>query len=830
MTHFLRLRGPLAADPAAQMFHMFLVAIGIWGIVSLISTLPLAPLRLLRALVGSPVNLAVIAALIVVRLGYYRAASVIYLAGMWAWATLVTPLTSGIRSPMLIVFGTLPVTAAWLLGYGSLLWTAGVCFTTVLVFAVLEMTGMSPRPTITPTPLGILFLALQAMAISTIPVGSVIRRLLATLAERKQIEESLRKSEERFRLATKATNDSIWDIDLKTGIVSWNDTYSTLYGRPPETSDSWQWWIENIHPEDRESTVAGLRSAIAGRSTSWTCEYRFRRLSGEWAYIYDCAYIARDASGNAWRVIGAMQDLTERKSAETALRESEERFRRVFEEGPLGIALVGKDYRFLKVNTALCQMLGYDESDLVQMSFVDMTCPDDVRTDVELTDQLFKREIPNFRVQKRYLKKNGEIIWINLTASMILGGDGEVLYGLGMVEDITEAKRTQEEAILRQKLESVGTLAGGIAHDFNNLLGAVQAQAELASSELIAGSSCEEELKTIRDVAVRGSEIVRQLMIYSGKENADIALVDLSNIVDEMLSLLKVSVTKRAVIEAHLDRDLPPIRASAAQLRQIVLNLITNSSDAIGDRDGTIRVITRRMSVGGESAAASVTTLADGDYAQLEVSDTGRGMSAETQAKVFDPFFTTKSAGRGLGLAVVQGIVRSLGGAIHLTSEPDKGTIFQILLPCAERTVQANSLGCNEEKVAPTQHGTVLIVEDEDPLRQAIVKMLCKTGFEVFEAADGASAIARLRRDADKIDVMLLDLTIPGASHHEIVAEAAKAKPNLGVILTSAYGREMTGGVMSPMQFRFIRKPFQFGDLLSALRNALSERVATATK
>jgi PAS domain S-box-containing protein len=607
------------------------------------------------------------------------------------------------------------------------------------------------------------------MAISTIPVGSVIRRLLATLAERKQIEESLRKSEERFRLATKATNDSIWDIDLKTGIVSWNDTYANLYGRPPESSDSWQWWIENIHPEDRENTVAALRSAIAGRSSTWTCEYRFRRVSGEWAYIYDRAYIARDASGNAWRVIGAMQDLSERKSAEAALRESDDRFRKVFEEGPLGLALVGKDYRFLKVNSTLCQMVGYQEAELVQKSFVDITHPEDVRADVELAERLFKREIPFYHMQKRYVKKDGEIIWINLTGSLVFDRSGEPLYAIAMVEDITEFKRSHEEALFRHKLESMGTLAGGIAHDFNNLLGAVQAQVELASTELVAGSSCEEELKAIREVAVRGSEIVRQLMIYSGTESGDVGLVDLSKIVEEMLSLLKVSVTKRAVIETHLDPDLPAMRASAAQLRQIVLNLITNASDAIGDRDGMIRVITRRVILKGESAAVSFTTLADGDYVQLEVSDTGRGMSAETQAKVFDPFFSTKSAGRGLGLAVVQGIVRSVGGTIHLTSEPDKGTTFQILLPCIESAAPANDPRGNGEKVVkPAQHGTVLVVEDEDPLRQAIVKMLIKTGFDVFEAADGPSAIARLRADADKVDVMLLDLTIPGASYHQV--------------------------------------------------------------
>jgi PAS domain S-box-containing protein len=190
----------------------------------------------------------------------------------------------------------------------------------------------------------------------------------------------------------------------------------------------------------------------------------------------------------------------------------------VFEEGPLGVALVGKGYRFVKVNHALCLMVGYDEAALVQMSFVDLTYPEDVRADVELAERLFKGEIPCYHIQKRYVKKNGESIWINLTASMLHGPDGEPLHGLAMVEDITQIKRTQEAALFRQKLESVGTLVGGIAHDFNNLLGAVQSQAELALEELATGSSCHEELKTIRDVAMRGSEIICQLMIYAGKE------------------------------------------------------------------------------------------------------------------------------------------------------------------------------------------------------------------------------------------------------------------------------------------------------------------------
>ena len=356
-------------------------------------------------------------------------------------------------------------------------------------------------------------------------------------------------------------------------------------------------------------------------------------------------------------VSGAIRDITERKKAEAALRESEERFRRVFEEGPLGLALMGRDYRFVTVNSAFCQMLAYSEAELTQKTFAEITYPDDVRADLELAHRLFEGEIPFYRIQKRYVRKSGEIIWINLTKSIIHGPDGNPLYGLAMVEDITEIKRTQDEALFRQKLESVGTLAGGIAHDFNNLLGAVQAQAELGLSELDAGVPCREELNAIRDVAMRGSEIVRELMIYAGQESAVVEPVDLSKIVAEMLGLLKVSVTKRAVIKANLDQDLPSSLASPAQLRQVVMNLITNASDAIGDRDGVIQVITRRVTLKGESETTPSTTFSPGHCVQLEVSDNGRGMSRQTQSMVFDPFFTTKAAGRGLGLAVVQGSV-----------------------------------------------------------------------------------------------------------------------------------------------------------------------------
>jgi CheY-like chemotaxis protein/two-component sensor histidine kinase len=351
------------------------------------------------------------------------------------------------------------------------------------------------------------------------------------------------------------------------------------------------------------------------------------------------------------------------------------------------------------------------------------------------------------------------------------------------------------------------------------------AQAEVALGELAAGSRPEEELKTIRNVAIRGSEIVRELMIYAGKETVTADLVDVSQIAKEMLELLKVSVSKHATLETELGQGLLAARASAAQVRRIVMNLITNASEALGDRDGVIRVTTRCVKIGPDASIGVSNRLADGDYLRLEVSDNGCGMSPETQARVFDPFFTTKSAGRGLGLAVVGGIVRGLGGGIRVDSEPGKGTAFQVLLPCAATKAEAanDTIFAWEESVHSYQECTVLIVEDEAPLRQAVVKELNNTGFKVLEAPDGTTAINFLKANVEKIDVILLDMTIPGASSAEVIAEAAKIRPDIRVILTSAYSEEMVTAPLPVSRiWRFIRKPFQLADLVKTLRRASS--------
>jgi CheY-like chemotaxis protein len=314
-------------------------------------------------------------------------------------------------------------------------------------------------------------------------------------------------------------------------------------------------------------------------------------------------------------------------------------------------------------------------------------------------------------------------------------------------------------------------------------------------------------------------------MIYAGKESEVLEPLDISNAIEDMLGLLKVTVSKHVTLVADLDRDLPMVKAPTAQIRQIVMNLVGNASDAIENHDGVVRVSTGRVSLTHGAAGDSPDELVDGQYVQILVSDTGQGMSVETQAQVFDPFFTTKSAGRGLGLAVVHGIVRSLNGAIRISSELGKGSQVQILLPGmeAERRKAGVELIGMDQGFRPGLRATVLVVEDEEALRRAVARMLAKSGYDVTEAANGTDAIALLRDEARTIDCLLLDLTIPGATSLEVLAEAVRTRSDIKVILTSAYSEQIAEARLSaPQVCGFVRKPFQFGDLIEKLRNAMS--------
>ena len=644
------------------------------------------------------------------------------------------------------------------------------------------------------------------------------------VTEQKLMAERLRSQQIQLADAQRLARLGSWRRDIEAGRIEYSEETFRILGisqgeQPPTLSA----FLELVHPNDRESVgeaAAGVTSSMAPVELS----YRIIRPDGEVRFLRTIVEAIRDHRGTPIRTVGSMQDITEQVMADQLLRKSEERLKSAERLAHVGYWLWEFANGQLMWSEECLRIFGrpgdYKPS---KEEFLQTVAPQDremVTREVRHAVSAKRGNSMEFRI----VRPNGDLRTLMSVSEVLMNEEGSAVRMFGAVQDVTDLRRAQEQTMARQKLESLGTLANGIAHDFNNLLGGVLAQAELALSEVAAGLNPEEELRAIRDVAIRGSEIVRELMIYAGKETAAEGLVDVSRIVREMLELLKVSVSKHAVLETDLDDGLPPVRANAAQLRQIVMNLVTNASDAVGDRDGVIRVATSSVKAGRKTPAAIASRLAQSDYLELEVSDTGCGIPPEAQAKVFDPFFTSKSAGHGLGLAIVDGIVRSLGGTIHLTSEPGKGTTFQIWLPSA--TTALATTGATilvEEAPAPSRVASVLVVEDEGPLRQAVTKMLRRTGFDVLEATDGTSALALVRTSRGKIDLILLDVTIPGASSAEVVAEAAQAQPAPKVILTSAYSRETLPPPMNSCEVSgFIRKPFQLGDLVHTIRNALS--------
>ena len=657
----------------------------------------------------------------------------------------------------------------------------------------------------------------------------ILARMAADLIERSRAEERLRASEERLRSreiqlkdAQRLARIGSWERNVEAGTSRWSDEMLRILGLPKDADFSA--FINCVHPEDREKVLKN-EGDIYSTCGPVELEFRIIRQEGEVRFLRSIAESLMDDQGVPVRIVVAAQDVTDAVEARELLRESEARLKNAERLAHVGhwswnikadrvywseelYRVLGRPTDSIPASPEFLQLIPQQERDRVGQWVRDCLAE--------------KRGKP---IECKVFRPDGELRTLTCVSEVSLDEQGAPLALFGTVQDITEVRRAQEESLARQRLESLGTLASGIAHDFNNLLAGVLAQTELALAQCAAESSPEKELGNIRSAALSGSEIVGQLRDYAGNENTSVSTIDLSQTIQEKLDSLRVSVSKRAVLEANLGQDLPKMRADGSQIRQVVVNLIMNASDAIGDQDGVIGVTTRFVKAGPGSPGEASKRLAHRDHLQLEVSDTGRGMSPEVQAKAFDPFFTTKSAGHGLGLAVVDGIIRGLGGEIHVTSQLDKGSTFRILLPCAENGArETRNPGDNSQVLARLPQGvTVLIVEDEDMLRSALSRMLRQAGVVVFEAADGSSAIDVLRATGGKIDVMLLDMTLPGASSSEVVAEASKVRPDIRVMFTSAYSREMVAKAIDVVQIHdFIEKPFRVADLMKKLRNILS--------
>ncbi|OAI40021.1 hypothetical protein AYO38_06595 [bacterium SCGC AG-212-C10] len=401
---------------------------------------------------------------------------------------------------------------------------------------------------------------------------------------------------------------------------------------------------------------------------------------------------------------------------------------------------------------------------------------------------------------------------------------------LVVFRDITDKRKTEAALLHAQKLESLGVLAGGVAHDFNNLLVAVLGNADLALIDLPPESPAVDSVRQIKAAARRAADLARQMLALSGRGLFVVERLDLNFVVDEMTHLLKASIARGALLRYNLVGGLPHVKADATQIRQIIMNLVVNASDAIGNRSGIITVTTGaiRADRGYLNEMLLAPELPEGDYVYLEVSDNGTGMDSATLRKIFDPFFTTKFTGRGLGLAAVLGIIRSHGGAIKVYSELGKGTTFKVLLPVAESSDGQEV----ETPAAPAEwrgSGRVLIVDDDESVRTLATRLVERLGFTVTPAEDGLQAVALFRDLHQDLTVVLLDLTMPHLGGEDTFRELRRISTNVPVIVMSGYNESET-----TMRFAgkglagFIQKPFEYATLRSVIRHALERDDAPA--
>jgi PAS domain S-box-containing protein len=646
-------------------------------------------------------------------------------------------------------------------------------------------------------------------------ISGIVVDVTEQTAARRELEQSqanLLQLIERLPLAAAVADSQGW-------IKYINEGFTRTFGyRLDEISEPHAWW-ERAYPDEgyRREVIAAWGRTIARDlrqgETIPAREYQITDKEG----MEHSVDVFGTMIGNCNLIL--FDDNSDRKRSEGALRESEERFRGMADTAPVMLWVSGPDKLCSFFNKGWLAFTGRTMEQELGNGWANGVHPDDLDRCLAIYAAAFDAR-EDFQMEYRLRRADGEYRWVVDHGTPRFSADGTFAGYVGSAVDITDSKLNQERMLLAQKLESLGLLAGGVVHDFGNYLGSILADADTTLAELGANSLARPSLQRIEAVALQASDMVRQIMSYTSQEKRGLEPVDVSSLVQDMLKLLRLCIPKQAKVSVDLPPSLFLPQANAAQIRQVIMNLVLNAGEAIGNQRGTITITGKRENTGGNRLCASAGTPPDAGCIRLEISDTGIGMTEEIRGRIFDPFFTTKSAGRGLGLAAVQEIVRSHGGSIEVESTLGHGARFRILLPCDHK--QKGHPPTPEGVAASVPSGSILIVEDEEALRVSVAKMLRRRGFSVLEACDGDFAVELIRERNEDIAVVLLDLTLPGKSAREVLEELRRKRPAAKVIITSAYGCEMFGGPVSAFNLEtFIRKPYHISELVTAVSQAL---------
>ena len=546
----------------------------------------------------------------------------------------------------------------------------------------------------------------------------------------------------------------------------------------------------------------------------------------------------RDPAGRVQGVIGSARDITERKEVEEALRRTRDELevgvrerttalysanailKAVFEGTTDAVYVKDEAGRYILANAAAARDLRRQPEEMLGRDDTELFTAGDARLIRELDREIMAAG--ESRTIEQELQIGSDTRYFLSTKGPYRDSSGRVIGLIGISRDITDRRRSEEALRQSQKLESLGLLAGGVAHDFNNLLVAMLGQTTLAQSRLAPDHPARENLEKALKATERAADLTRQMLAYSGRGHFQVRPVQLNTVIEENLHLLRVAVSKRVRLASELTPDLPPIDADVGQLQQVVMNLITNAAEAIGDREGTVVVVTGLRTVGPSDAHLWRHTgepLSPGSYVSLEVRDDGGGMEAATLERVFDPFFTTKFTGRGLGLAAVLGIVRGHKGGLSVESEVGRGTVFRLLFPVSTK---AQAPARPAPGAGPGSRGTVLVIDDEDVVREAIADALDSRSVPYLLARDGDEGLMRCRERGAEVGLVILDLSMPGRSGEETFRELRMVLPGVPVLLSSGYGEDLAKARFTGEDLAgFLQKPYRLNTLLAEVERCL---------
>ena len=492
-------------------------------------------------------------------------------------------------------------------------------------------------------------------------------------------------------------------------------------------------------------------------------------------------------------LVAAIQAVLRTRGTGGSALQAAREWQAIFDAIRVGIALVDTDGRIRRANDTLGQLLERPAGELLGMSCTQLwgNLPSD--------RQPFLRALESGHRETLELEYHDKDL--SVAVDPICDDRGDVTGAVHIVSDVTEQRRLEDQFRESQKFETIGTLAAGVAHDFNNLLTSIMGNTSLVLSDLPPDSRLRERLDDVVRSSQRAADLTRQLLAYSGKGRHYMQRVELSSLVRHIETLIEAAVPKKISLEFRLAERLPHIEADVNQLQQVVLNLVSNAAEAIGDASGGI----------------SISTGQDREWVYLEVRDSGCGMDAETRARIFDPFFTTKFTGRGLGLAAVAGIVRSHKGNVQVNSSPGEGSTFRIAFACAEAPAALEPPAAHS--TAPAG-GTILVVDDEEVVRRIAEAALEVRGFRVVAAANGLQAIRQVREDPS-IDLVLLDLTMPVMGGEEAIDQILEAHPGIQVLVSTGYDHQEAVARFSRKRVAgYLQKPYtarQLADKVQAL-------------